>query len=50
MKLVGKHLEKDGSGKITLVAEEGEDLWHTYNLLAPKDLLKATTMRSFVLN
>ncbi|KAJ3361618.1 hypothetical protein HDU91_003827, partial [Kappamyces sp. JEL0680] len=48
MKLQGKHLEKDGSGRITLVAEEGEDLWHTYNLLSKGDLLKATTIRRVV--
>ncbi|KAI8899057.1 hypothetical protein BC833DRAFT_587289 [Globomyces pollinis-pini] len=48
MKLVSKHLEKDKSGYISLIAEEGEDLWHTYNLLTTDDLIKATTIRRVV--
>jgi protein pelota len=48
MKLQSKHLEKDGSGSISLIAEEGEDLWHVYNLLSKDDLLKATTIRRVV--
>jgi protein pelota len=45
MKFQAKQIEKDGSGRITLIAEEGEDLWHCYNLLAKGDRLKATAMR-----
>ena len=48
MKLQSKHIEKDGSGKISLIAEEGEDLWHVYNLLSKEDTLKATTIRRVV--
>jgi protein pelota len=48
MKLISKSLEKDGSGFIKLIAEEAEDLWHTYNLLAKDDTLRATTIRKVV--
>jgi protein pelota len=48
MKLVKKYIEKDSSGSITLIAEEQEDLWHTYNLLQVGDTLKATTVRRVV--
>lgn len=45
MKLIHKHLEKDGSGSVTLIPEESEDMWHTYNLLTEGDQLKSTTIR-----
>jgi hypothetical protein len=45
MKLISKSLEKDSSGSVKLIAEEAEDLWHTYNLLARDDVLRATTVR-----
>lgn len=48
MKCISKQLEKDSSGTIKLIAEEPEDLWHTYNLLVKDDLLKATTIRRVV--
>ncbi|KAL2919273.1 Translation factor pelota [Polyrhizophydium stewartii] len=48
MKLVSKHIEKDRSGSVTLVPEEGEDMWHTYNLLCAGDGLKASTVRRIV--
>lgn len=35
----------DGYGEITLVPEETEDLWHTYNLIAKGDRVLATTWR-----
>ncbi len=34
MKLYGKELEKDGSGSISIETEDGEDLWHLYNLIS----------------
>eukprot|EP01102_Stenamoeba_stenopodia_P005193 TRINITY_DN15714_c0_g1_i1.p1 TRINITY_DN15714_c0_g1~~TRINITY_DN15714_c0_g1_i1.p1 ORF type:complete len:387 (+),score=71.03 TRINITY_DN15714_c0_g1_i1:108-1268(+) len=45
MKLISKRLEKDGTGSITLRAEEAEDLWHVYNLVSKGDLFTTTTMR-----
>lgn len=48
MKLLHQHLEKDKSGYIKLEAEEGEDMWHIYNLLLPGDLIKASTVRKVV--
>ena len=32
-------------GQVTLLPEEIEDLWHTYNLIAKGDKLLATTFR-----
>lgn len=45
MKLTHKYLEKDGSGSVTLIPEEPEDMWHTYNLVTEGDTLKSTTIR-----
>ena len=45
MKLIHKDLTKDSSGQVTLCPEDGEDMWHTYNLLQPGDSLRASTLR-----
>lgn len=45
MKLVHKFIEKDGSGNVTLIPEEAEDMWHAYNLMSEGDSLKASTIR-----
>jgi protein pelota len=45
MKLCGKVLEKDSSGSIKLIAEEPEDMWHIYNILARGDQLYCSTVR-----
>ncbi|KAK8768020.1 hypothetical protein V5799_005196, partial [Amblyomma americanum] len=45
MKLVHKYIEKDGSGNVTLIPEEAEDMWHAYNLMSQGDSLKASTIR-----
>ncbi|KAI8071254.1 hypothetical protein BC940DRAFT_269890 [Gongronella butleri] len=45
MKLISKSLEKDGSGYVTLLPEELEDMWHVYNLITKDDQIKATTIR-----
>ncbi|RKP38134.1 pelota [Dimargaris cristalligena] len=45
MKLIGKYLEKDRSGYITMCPEEAEDMWHIYNILQVGDLVKAGTVR-----
>ncbi|KAI8924878.1 hypothetical protein BC831DRAFT_463271, partial [Entophlyctis helioformis] len=48
MKLTSKHIERDRSGTVTLVPEEPEDMWHTYNLLCVGDQLRASTVRRIV--
>uniref|UniRef100_UPI00398E67FA protein pelota homolog n=1 Tax=Pristiophorus japonicus TaxID=55135 RepID=UPI00398E67FA len=45
MKLLSKLLDRDNSGQVTLMPEESEDMWHTYNLLQVKDSLRASTIR-----
>lgn len=45
MKLIWRNFEKNGKGHVGLIPEEPEDMWHAYNLVATKDLLKSTTIR-----
>ncbi|APA15594.1 hypothetical protein SS1G_09602 [Sclerotinia sclerotiorum 1980 UF-70] len=45
MRLIKQNIERDGSGTITLLPEEPEDMWHAYNLIAPTDILRATAIR-----
>lgn len=45
MKLLHKDIEKDNAGQVTLIPEEAEDMWHTYNLLQVGDSLRASTFR-----
>ncbi|KAL4401005.1 Translation factor pelota [Malassezia pachydermatis] len=45
MKILSRHLERDGSGTITLMPECDEDLYHLYNLIQPEDLVRASTVR-----
>ncbi|KAG0419812.1 hypothetical protein HPB47_003859 [Ixodes persulcatus] len=45
MKLLHKYIDKDGSGNVTCVPEEAEDMWHAYNLMSEGDSLKASTIR-----
>jgi protein pelota len=45
MKLQAKHIERDGSGSVSLVPLEPEDLWHAYNLISIGDHVTATTIR-----
>jgi len=46
MKLVKKQLGTDGAGPIKMVPEEGEDMWHLYNLVAEGDRVTAVTFRN----
>uniref|UniRef100_A0A8C2D5M7 Pelota mRNA surveillance and ribosome rescue factor n=2 Tax=Cyprinus carpio TaxID=7962 RepID=A0A8C2D5M7_CYPCA len=48
MKLVHKDIEKDNAGQVTLIPEEAEDMWHTYNLLQVGDSLRASTISRYV--
>ncbi|KAK3862801.1 hypothetical protein Pcinc_024911 [Petrolisthes cinctipes] len=45
MKLVNRYIDKDGRGRMGLLPDEGEDMWHTYNIIAAGDRLRATTIR-----
>lgn len=45
MKLLGKRARKGEEGSIKLVPEEGEDMWHAYNLIREGDAVTATTFR-----
>ncbi|WWC70401.1 mRNA surveillance protein pelota [Kwoniella pini CBS 10737] len=45
MKLVNKHVEKDGSGYVTLRPEDDEDMWHVYNLISEGDHVRAMAVR-----
>lgn len=45
MRLVKQSIDRDGSGTITLFPEEPEDMWFTYNLIRPTDILRASAIR-----
>lgn len=45
MKLLFRSFEKNGKGHVGLIPEEAEDMWHAYNLVAQKDLIRSTTIR-----
>ena len=46
MKLVHKSLSKDG--KVGLIPEDSDDLWHVYNLVQRGDLVQTTTFRKVI--
>ena len=49
MKLLSRHIDyKHGSGRMTFIPEEGEDLWHVYNLISAGDVVRCTTLRKVV--
>lgn len=46
MKLIRKHIDwKLKSGKMVLVPDEEEDMWHAYNIISEGDCLRTTTTR-----
>ncbi|XP_011199247.1 protein pelota [Bactrocera dorsalis] len=45
MRLVSRNFDKGAQGSVTLIAEEPEDMWHTYNLIAEGDQVRSTTIR-----
>lgn len=46
MKLLFRDISaKDGTGKVKIVPEEPEDMWHIYNLVMTGDLVRTTTFR-----
>lgn len=46
MKLIKKAIGKDAEGSITFQAEESEDMYHLYNLIAKGDRISGTTIRN----
>ncbi|CAO1613056.1 unnamed protein product [Sympodiomycopsis kandeliae] len=45
MKTVSQRIERDGSGKVTLIPEEDEDMYHLLNLIEEGDIVKASAVR-----
>ena len=45
MKCLGRQIDKEGEGSITLLPERDEDMWHAYNLIAVGDRIRAATIR-----
>ncbi|KZT74317.1 hypothetical protein DAEQUDRAFT_761185 [Daedalea quercina L-15889] len=45
MRLIGKHIDKDRSGHVTLRPEDDEDMWHLYNLISEGDHVRAAAIR-----
>lgn len=37
MKLVHRSIDKNNEGFVVAIAEESEDMWHAYNLIAEGD-------------
>ena len=50
MKLVRKSLENGGPGNITFQAEESDDMYHLYNLIAEGDEISGQTIRNVIPN
>ncbi|EDQ93058.1 uncharacterized protein MONBRDRAFT_13325 [Monosiga brevicollis MX1] len=49
MKLLKNHINShDGTGEVTLLPEQEEDMWEAYNLIQIGDAIRATTMRKVV--
>ncbi|KAL6774078.1 hypothetical protein ACKKBG_A23685 [Auxenochlorella protothecoides x Auxenochlorella symbiontica] len=45
MKFISKKFSKNGPGSVKLIPEDGEDLWHVFNLVRMGDKVAATTYR-----
>lgn len=45
MKVIHKDLDKYSSGNLTLIAENEEDMWLTYNMIQLSDKLRCSTVR-----
>lgn len=46
MKLTFRDISaKDGAGKVKIMPEEPEDMWHIYNLVMSGDMVRTTTFR-----
>ncbi|KYN43391.1 Protein pelota [Trachymyrmex septentrionalis] len=45
MKLVSRNVDKFGEGRVSLVPENTEDIWHAYNLISEGDFVSCSTFR-----
>lgn len=45
MRLIKRNINSDGSGSVTLLPEEPEDMWHAYNLVLVGDFITASAVR-----
>ncbi|QRV72753.1 mRNA surveillance protein pelota protein [Ceratobasidium sp. AG-Ba] len=45
MQLVGRRIDKNGQGYVTLVPQDDEDMWHIYNLIQEGDEVRAAAAR-----
>eukprot|EP00759_Apiculatamorpha_spiralis_P025993 PhF_6_TR29200/c0_g1_i1/m.42721/K06965/PELO, DOM34, pelA; protein pelota len=45
MRLINKEIERDGSGRVTVLPDDQEDLWHLFNVLREGDTVKSKTIR-----
>ncbi|GAA5857232.1 hypothetical protein JCM8547_009388 [Rhodosporidiobolus lusitaniae] len=45
MLLKRKHIDRDGSGSVTLTPQDDEDMWHAYNLIQEGDELRGSAVR-----
>lgn len=48
MKLLSNRVDRSGHGYMSFIPEEGEDLWHVYNLITAGDVVRCTTLRKVV--
>lgn len=44
MKIISQEITDDG-GRVTLIIQEAEDLWHAFNLILPGDSVMSKTTR-----
>nr|CAG4646302.1 EOG090X07BV [Macrothrix elegans] len=45
MMKISKYIEKDGAGRVALIPENPEDMWHAYNLISQGDTVRSSTIR-----
>ncbi|KAG8832529.1 Translation factor pelota [Serendipita sp. 399] len=45
MRLIGKYIDKNKAGYVTLRPEDDEDMWHLYNLIQEGDEVRAVALR-----
>ncbi|KAI6236068.1 Protein pelota-like protein [Aphelenchoides besseyi] len=45
MKILRRHIDRNGLGFVTLICDEEEDVWHVYNLIRPGDNVRCSTLR-----
>ncbi|TKR77600.1 hypothetical protein L596_018535 [Steinernema carpocapsae] len=48
MKFFKRYINKDGSGDVSLMCEEREEMWHIYNLVRADDIVTMSTARKVV--